>query len=467
MSDRPVIFWFRRDLRLADNEALSLTARSGPVIPVFIDAPHEQAWSPGAASRWWLHHSLEHLGRSLEKSGSRLILRRGGSVDNLVDLAVETSAKGVFWNRLYEPVIRERDDRAEQALRQRGIEVTTGNGSLLVEPWNLATRSGSPFRVFTPFWRALQAQLEPSPTLRKPALRAPAPWPDSLMLRDLDLLPRPNWAQGLADTWSPGEEGAAHRLSAFDSAQVSCYDDRRDVPGAEATSRLSPHLAFGELSPRQVLSAASRCGDEAAAEPWLRQIGWREFAHHLLYHFPHTVDEPMRPEFSRFPWQCSRSDLRAWQQSKTGYPLVDAGMRQLWQAGWMHNRVRMVVASFLVKHLLLPWQQGARWFWDTLVDADLANNTLGWQWTAGCGADAAPYFRIFNPTRQAERFDPEGEYVRTWVPELRGVSDERIHNPHEIDGGASTGHLPGYSAPLVEHSSARRRALAAWEAMKA
>ena len=462
------IFWFRRDLRLTDNPALHSAAEAGEVIPVYIHAPDEEPLPPGAASRWWMHHSLAQLGRSLEQLRSRLVLRAGDSVAILNEIADETGARAVFWNRRCEPRVRERDEEVERALSERGVEVTTANGSSLISPWELSTKAGTPFRVFTPFWRAMQDRCEvdePRPVL---ALRSPKSWPASQGLASLDLLPRVNWTEGLAQSWTPGEQGAAKRMSAFQSA-VCAYEEDRDLPSVEATSLLSPHLAFGEIGPRQLWRTASSGRDGKAAELWLRQLGWREFAHYLLYHFPHTVSTPMRPEFGHFPWRSCRSDLLKWQRGQTGYPLVDAGMRQLWHTGWMHSRVRMVVASFLVKHLLLPWQQGASWFWDTLVDADLASNTLGWQWSAGCGADAAPYFRIFNPTSQGEKFDAAGDYVRRWVPELRGVPDRWIHRPW----GAPAPGLPSvgqpanaYPGPIVGHQFARRRALDALESLK-
>lgn len=435
MPTGATIVWFRLDLRLTDNPALEAARlRGGPIIPVFIWAPEEEhPWSPGAASRWWLHHSLAALDADLRARGSRLILRRGPSLQTLQALLRETGAEAVYWNRRYEPALIARDTQIKAALSAQSF-----NSALLVEPWEMKT-----YRVFTPFWRAVLAKgisvdrIPPAPR----NLPTPANWPKSLPLEELELLPKIDWAAGLRAAWQPGEAGAQEQLRRFVKAAVTRYTAERDRPDLPATSRLSPHLHFGEIGPRQVWAAVAPIAD-SSGWGFLRQLGWREFAHHLLYHFPHTTDQPMRPEFEQFPWQTDPERLRAWQRGRTGFPLVDAGMRELWTTGWMHNRVRMVVASFLVKDLLIPWQEGARWFWDTLVDADLANNTLGWQWTAGCGADAAPYFRVFNPASQAEKFDPHGEYVRRWVPE------------------AGT---PDYPLPIVDHDEARRRALQAFE----
>ncbi|HXK05327.1 MAG TPA: deoxyribodipyrimidine photo-lyase [Verrucomicrobiae bacterium] len=436
MSAKPALVWFRLDLRLADNDALHKALSSHPaVIPVFVWAPEEEApWAPGAASRWWLHYSLIALEEKLAKRGSTLILRRGPTEEAIRSLAAETGAEAIYWNRRYEPAVIARDAEIKRRLNESGLAAESLPGNLLWEPWNLRNSSGKPFQVFTAFWRACQAMpAPPSPGPAPDKLAPPARWPSTLQVSDLDLLPEIDWAAGLRETWQPGEKAAAAQLNAFLEAKVAAYPADRDRPDHRGTSRLSPHLHFGEISARQVWHYARRKSD--ASEPFLRQIAWREFAHHLLFHFPHTPKEPLRPEFRAFPWQFNAANLKAWTRGKTGYPLVDAGMRELWRTGWMHNRVRMVAASFLVKHLLIPWQEGAAWFWDTLVDADLANNTMGWQWVAGCGADAAPYFRIFNPALQAGKFDPQGEYIRRWAPESQ--------------------------PPIVGHTAARARALAA------
>jgi deoxyribodipyrimidine photo-lyase len=437
----PTLLWFRQDLRLADNPALAAAvARGGPVIPVYVWSPEEEgSAAPGAACRWWLHQSLKALDASLRPLGSRLIVRRGPARATLGALAAETGATAVLWNRRYEPAVSARDREVKASLAAAGLAVESFNSALLFEPWELATGSKTPFQVFTPFWRAcLSRPAAPAPLRAPAAIAAPVRWPETLPLSSLALEPAIDWTGGIAAAWTPGEAGAQAALRAFLRGAVEAYPVARDRPAEPGTSRLSPHLHHGELGPRQIRAALDPADPGAGA--YLRELGWREFAHHVLFHFPHTVDRPLRPAFAHFPWADAPAALRAWQRGRTGYPLVDAGMRELWATGWMHNRVRMVVASFLTKHLLLPWQEGARWFWDTLVDADQANNTLGWQWVAGSGADAAPYFRIFNPATQAEKFDPEGRYVRRWVPELG--SDR-------------------YPAPIVDHAWARSRALAA------
>ncbi len=439
------IVWFRQDLRLSDNPALSAALDAGqPVIPVYIWAPEEEgAWPPGAASKWWLAQSLADLSAALEARGSRLIIRRGPSDEVLSSLAAESGATGVFWNRRYEPAAVTRDRGVKSRLREQGLRAESFNGSLLFEPWTIQNQSGQPFRVFTPFWRAcLKKPVPPAQKKTPKQLPGPAVWPSSLSIPDLQLEPSIDWAAGFGAVWQPGESGAARQLDRFLGEALADYPVKRDRPDAVGTSRLSPHLHFGEISPGQVWRAicSARNGQANAADAYLRQLGWREFAHHVLFHFPDSPAVGLRPEFARFPWKTRPDWLRAWQRGNTGYPLVDAGMHELWTTGWMHNRVRMVAASFLVKHLLISWQEGAAWFWDTLVDADLANNTLGWQWVAGCGADAAPYFRIFNPTVQAAKFDPAGTYVRRWAPES--------------------------SRPIVDHDEARRRALAALASLK-
>jgi len=445
------LVWFRQDLRLSDNPALAAAvARGGPVIPVYVWAPEEEgAWPPGAASKWWLARSLASLREDLDRRGLRLVIRRGPSARALLDLARETGAGAVVWNRRYEPAAADRDRRAENELRSAGIQAAAFQGSLLFNPETLRNRSGQPFRVFTPFWRTCLASqpAAPSPDA-PPRMAAPPSWPASLDIADLDFEPKVDWAAGLRETWQPGEAGAARRIEQFLAAALADYAAARDLPATPGTSRLSPHLHFGEVSPGQVWRAVLALMPEspAACEAFLRQLVWREFAHHMLYHFPATPERSLRPEFEALPWRRDNAALRAWQRGRTGYPLVDAGMRELWRTGWMHNRVRMVAASFLTKHLLTDWREGARWFWDTLVDADLANNTFGWQWVAGSGADAAPYFRIFNPEAQASRFDPDGEYVRRWLPP-----------PPAAERPA---------APIVEHGYARCRALAAYERIR-
>ncbi|MBS0002741.1 MAG: deoxyribodipyrimidine photo-lyase [Thioalkalivibrio sp.] len=464
------LVWLRRDLRLSDQPALVAAAERGePVIPVFIHAPEEEApWEPGAASNWWLHHSLERLGATLENRGSRLILRKGASLDTLRALARETGADAVFWNRLYEPAVIRRDSDIKKALRKDGLTATSFNAALLHEPWQIATGAGSPYKVFSPFWKACRAQgIDSAPAVTPERLATPAQWPHSESLEAFGLLPRIHWDQRLAETWTPGEDGAMARLDGFIEATVRDYGETRERPDQEGTSRLSPHLHFGEISPRQIVRVLQEAGlglDAGGAEHFVREVGWREFGHHLLYHFPHTTDAPLNPRFEKFPWRESAEDLHAWQRGQTGIPIVDAAMRELWQTGWMHNRSRMVVASLLTKNLRMHWLHGARWFWDTLVDADLASNTLGWQWAGGSGADAAPYFRIFNPVRQGHRFDPEGAYVRQYVPELANLPTDAIHSPWEKRRDAPTPPAD-YPAPLVDLKQSREAALQAFKAL--
>ncbi len=478
---KTALVWFRRDLRLSDNPALSVALeRCQRVIPVYIQAPDEEApWQPGSASRWWLHHSLEALDRGLRALGSRLIVRQGASLENLTQLLAESGATHVYWNRLYEPAIIERDTQIKRTLRSQGLTRETFNAALLLEPWTIETGAGSPYRVFTPFWKACQSRLtecapQPFPSSLPPVSEDIA----SLPLEALTLLPSIAWDQGFYQAWQVGENAAQRRLNEFLETAVSDYPAARDRPDLPATSRLSPHLHFGEIGPRQILHAArtqmlarASPGNVSGGEAYLRQLGWREFAHHLLYHFPETTEAPLNVRFADFPWDRDyQSRLQAWQQGQTGYPIVDAGMRELWRTGWMHNRARMIVGSLLTKNLLIPWQEGARWFWDTLVDADLANNTLGWQWIAGCGADAAPYFRIFNPMRQAERFDPKGHYVRRWVPELAKLPDKYLQQPWEAPAAvlAASGVELGrtYPKPIVDFRSSRAGALQAYEQIK-
>jgi deoxyribodipyrimidine photo-lyase len=362
----------------------------------------------------------------------------------LRDLIRETNAQAVFWSRRYEPSFISRDTNIKEALSHEGLQVQSFNSALLFEPWEIKTNAGGPFQVFTPFWKACLHREEPAAPLPEPLdLAAPSVWPRSDKLESLDLLPNKDWVSGLKSSWVPGESEGRRRLSAFVESAIVNYHTRRDAMGESGVSRLSPHLHFGEVSPNQIWDLVSRRNASSPGlgpDTYLKELGWREFAHHLLFHFPQTVTHPLRAEFENFPWKRRPEAMKAWTRGRTGYPLVDAGMRELWHTGWMHNRVRMIAASFLVKDLLIDWREGAAWFWDTLVDADLASNTLGWQWTAGCGADAAPFFRIFNPILQEKKFDPEGVYVKRWLP-------ERVQGP--------------ITAPIVDHAQAREQALAA------
>lgn len=477
------IVWLRRDLRLADQPALHAAAtRHERVLPVYLYAPEEEApWSPGAASRWWLHHTLAALGESLAGLGSPLLIRRGPSLDGLRTLAKETGAAAVYWTRVYEPAAIARDKAVKEALRADGLIAESFNAALLFEPWELQTGGGDPYRVFSPFWRNAEARLDALPPPLPPpvALKPPAERPAGIAVEALALLPRIPWDGGFREHWQPGEAGALAALQRFAADPIRRYKEQRDLPAVPATSALSPHLHFGELSPRTALAAARDAAREAGpgwlanAEHFVRELGWREFSHHLLYHYPRTTDAPMYDKFAAFPWRDPAhyaADLAAWQRGRTGIPIVDAGMRQLWHTGWMHNRVRMIVASVLTKNLLIPWQEGALWFWDTLVDASLPQNSLGWQWSAGCGADAAPYFRIFNPVLQGEKFDGEGAYTRHWVPEVARLPDRFLHRPweapSEVRRAAGIGLDSVYATPVVDLAKSRDRALAAYEKIK-
>jgi deoxyribodipyrimidine photo-lyase len=478
----PVVVWFRKDLRLDDHPALERAverAGGGPIVPVFVWSPEEEgAWPLGGAQRWWLHHSLVWLRDRLAKAGVPLVVARGPSVSTLVELARSVGATAIVASRRYEPFV---DDGARaREFARSGIDLDLVDGHLLTVPESIRTGSGGSYTVYTPFSRNARASLRSAGGFERPRPPVVMPKHDldrlhrrSLAIDDLELLPTLDWAKAFPSMWTPGGEGAATRLKAFLAGPVATYADGRDRPAIDGTSALSPHLAFGELSIRRlwhaVGDAIKRRGDDerfvADAEKYRAELLWREFAYHVLVHHPHTDRAPLRPEYARFPWRTDRAALDAWRRGRTGYPLVDAGMRQLWTTGWMHNRVRMVVASFLVKHLLLPWQEGARWFWDTLVDADLANNSLGWQWAAGSGADAAPYFRIFNPVLQGEKFDADGTYVRRWVPELARLAQKFLHRPWDAPpavleaAGVRLGTT--YPRPIVEHTRARERALEA------
>ena len=393
----------------------------------------------------------------------------------LVALAKRAKAGAVFWNRRFEPAIARRDESIRKALAEEGIATAVENSSVLFAPERIANKSGKPFQVFTPMWRHYQTLEVPKPErVNLSAAKAPSRWPKSARLSSLNLLPRIAWDTGLGEFWgTPSRKRAMKRLGAFVRSGAAAYPERRDTPSDDGTTRLSPYLHSGQVGAREVWRKLAEASNHTQSFETgiMRQIIWREFAHHLLHHFPQTPLEPLRQEFALFPWADDANLLRRWQLGETGYPIVDAGMRQLWCTGWMHNRVRMIVGSLLVKHLLQHWVEGARWFWDTLVDADLANNTLGWQWVGGCGADAAPYFRIFNPIAQGEKFDPNGSYVKKYVPELKNLPSKFVQRPWELGDLelAGMGIVLGkdYPEPLVEHSKGRERALAAFQKLKA
>lgn len=478
MSDSPILVWLRNDLRLGDNPALAEAAATGrPVVPIFVERKGAAAGAreAGAASKWWLHHSLADLEKNLAAQGSRLSLLRGEALTCLRTAIRETGATSVFWNRRYTPLAIAADSEVKTSLVAEGIEVKSFQASLLWEPWRVTNKQGKPYRVFTPFWNAVRRDHPLDEPLAKPRkLREPTRWPASSGLDVYQLLPRIPWTDGMAAQWTMGEKAAWDRLTQFRDQSIQAYPEQRNVPANAGTSALSPHLAFGEISPRQAWTllhkiwATEEGSRSAAAEAWLRQLAWREFSHHLLYNFPHTANAPLRDEYAELFKQPKPEQLEAWQRGRTGFPIVDAGMRELWTTGWMHNRVRMIVASFLTKDLLAPWQSGEAWFWDTLVDADQANNVMGWQWTAGCGADASPFFRIFNPISQGEKFDPDGSYVRRWVPELSRLSAKSIHQPWSASDAelAAAGVELGqnYPEPLLDHGEARLRALQAYKA---
>ncbi len=475
MNDKPLaIMWFRQDLRVADNPALCAACDSNlPVVPIYIlDDCNAGQHAMGAASRWWLHQSLSSLAGELD---GKLQFFCGDARETLAKLCENLNVTDIFWNRCYEPWRRQRDTEIEEALEEAGINVVTSNGSLLFEPPAVTKVDDTPYKVFTPFYRAsyLDQTAPPREPLRRSLPDSFAEAPHSRDLEALDLMPDQPWYQSIAASWTPGEAAAHERLDAFLEDGIDGYRDGRDRPDLDSVSRLSPRLHFGELSPNQVWHAAGQRSSVARLEKdvdhFRRELGWREFSYSLLYHWPDLPVANLQSKFDRFPWRKSSKDLARWQQGVTGYPMVDAGMRELWHTGYMHNRVRMIVGSFLVKNLLLHWHHGEAWFWDTLVDADLANNSASWQWIAGCGADAAPFFRIFNAVTQGRKFDPDGSYVRRYVPELAKLPTNTIHAPWEAPAdvlktaGVSLG--DNYPAPIVDLKASRERALAAFKSL--
>ena len=478
-KDGPTIVWFRNDLRLADNPALhAAVERGAPILAIFVLETDNGLRPLGAASRWWLHHSLLRLGEALKKAGAELHIYEGEAGTILPKLAEESNAGALFFNRRYGKSGRDLDNTIIKAVEQDGATVKTFNGRLLNDPWDVATKSGGPYGVYTPYWKSIKAKGLPTETLPKLGKLEGAKTPDSPKSATLDglkLLPtKPDWAEGWDETWTPGEAGAARRLADFLKQGLEGYKVERNTLASRGTSHLSPHLRFGEISPRQIVAAVKeaatkKTGDDA--ESFLSEVAWREFDYHNLYHHPDVAEKNLRDKYDALRWEIpKKAALDAWKTGQTGFPVVDAGMRELWQTGYMHNRVRMITASFLIKDLLYDWRIGEKWFWDCLCDADPANNTMNWQWVAGSGADASPFFRVFNPVTQGERYDSEGEYIRRWVPELGKLDNKAIHAPWEADAAtlkkANVVLGENYPRPILDHKAARERALAALQTIK-
>lgn len=476
-SKTPIIIWFRRDLRLTDNPALATAAATKrPLICLYIREAEPVFRAAGGASDWWLDKSLRALQVDIEQRGGQLTLRTGDAASILNDLIAETGANTVLWNRRYDKAERDYDAALKTGLTHQGIQVESFNAALLNEPWVHQTGSGGYYKVFSPYWRAIKASYTP-PKAHTPPDNLVGPNLESEPLDDWGLHPKnPDWSAAFSQTWQPGEAGAAKRLETFFEHGLANYGEDRNRPDLpHSTSGLSPHLAFGEIGPAQIWRAtkARETAGQAPskqAEKFLSEVAWREFSYVLLFHNPDLASQNYKPDFDLMPWEDNPDALKAWQIGQTGYPIVDAGMRELWQTGWMHNRVRMIAASFLTKHLMIHWREGEAWFWDTLVDADPANNAASWQWVAGSGADAAPYFRIFNPISQGEKFDPNGDYVRRWCPELKDLPNKYLFSPWAADeatleeAGVKLGQT--YPNPLVDHKAGRERALGAYETLK-
>ena len=474
---KPAIVWFRRDLRIHDNQALIEACESGkPAIFLYIlDETADEPRPMGAAQRWWLHHSLASLSADLRKIGGTLLLRSGKTANAIENILQETGSDWVLWNRRYDPAGIAADTDLKNSLNGRGVRAVSYAGQLLHEPTQVRTLAGGPFKVYTPFWKAFSGFPEPRPPFEAPkalnGYRGPLA---SDNLDDWKLLPtEPDWAGGMREEWTPGEAGAHRRLTDFLETSIENYADGRNVPGVQSTSKLSPHLALGEVTPFQIWDATRRLAQGIPprdVEVFRKEVVWREFAHHLLFQFPKLATENFNGSFDAFPWRSRPDLLGAWKRGQTGYPIVDAGMRQLWQTGWMHIRVRMIAASFLIKDLMTDWRVGEQWFWDTLVDACPANNPASWQWVAGSGADAAPYYRVFNPVLQGEKFDANGDYVRQFVPEIANLPNAFVHRPwaapaHELErAGVVLGAT--YPNPVVDHGQARDHALAAYKALR-
>ncbi len=470
MKESMAIHWFRQDLRLADNPALTKAAEYGNVLPIYIlDDENAQEYAMGGASRWWLNQSLSALNASL---GGKLSIYKGNPLEVIADIMDRFDVKALYWNRCYEPWRIDRDAKIKDYFKIRDMEVQSCNGSLLWEPWDIKKNDHTPYKVFTPFYNKGCLQAEPP---RKPLL-APqnvAYLRDelkSMRIDQLNLLGRRDWYKKMSPHWPMGEKGAHDRLEQFLFEGLSHYKEGRNFPAKPYVSRLSPYLHFGEVSPNQLWQTVQSVGQDTQSDHFCKELGWREFSYSQLYYHPELPRKNLQAKFDAFPWSQNESALVAWQRGQTGVPMVDAGMRELWQTGYMHNRVRMIVGSFLVKNLRLHWTHGERWFWDTLVDADLANNSASWQWIAGCGADAAPYFRIFNPVTQGQKFDPKGAYVRNFIPELSKLEDKYLFSPWEAPEHVleNSGVILGvtYPNPIVDLKKSRAHALKAFQSVK-
>ncbi|PIE96185.1 cryptochrome/photolyase family protein [Bacillus fungorum] len=469
-----IIVMFQKDFRLYDNPALFEASQSGEVLPVYIQ---DEAFSMGEASKWWLHHAILDIQKQLEALGSTLIIRKGNTQEEILSLIEQLGITGVYWNICYDPGRLKDNQKMKTILEDKNIICKEFNSHLLLEPWIIKKKDNTEYKVFTPFYNAFQKQVIPKPTSKVQSIKGVNSLPVSLPVSELRLLPTIPWTSHMESIWEPTEEGAYKTFKKFFSSKLAFYSEGRDFPNQNVHSMLAPYLSFGQISVKLMYHYLINKGIERKCSffekqvnSFIRQLIWREFSYYLLYHYPFTVYKPLNKSFENFPWDNKEELLRVWQKGETGYPFIDAGMRELWHTGFMHNRTRMAVASFLVKHLLIPWQEGAKWFMDTLLDADIANNTMGWQWVAGSGADASPYFRIFNPITQGEKFDKNGEYIRNWVPELRDIPNKYIHKPWEAPehvlqkANIKLGNT--YPFPIVDHKAARERALCAYKSMK-
>ena len=471
------VIWLRKDLRIHDHAGFAKAiANNYEIIPVFIWDEAEHQWQEGAASQWWLYHALADLQEQIKNLGGKVYIHQpeeGQSVaDYLQALVKAYDAEVIYWGRRYEPEIVKRDTTLKQDLLNQEFEVKSFNTHLIYEPHTIRNKSGKHFKVFTPFWKhCLTLEVGQLIQVSKEQWKK-VNWhltSAKLSIDDLGLLPKISWDEGFYDHWKPQRNEGLKRLKEMVSTKYKTYNVERDLPAIDGTSQLSPYLQWGQISAHEIYHAFSKNYNDTIETGYLRQLFWREFSYHLMFNEPHTPNKALRSEYEQFPWERNEEFLNAWKKGQTGFPIVDAGMRQLWQTGWMHNRVRMIVGSLLVKHMLQDWREGASWFWDTLVDGDLANNTMGWQWIGGCGADASPYFRIFNPIIQGEKFDPKGAYVKKYCPELKDVPEAYIHKPWqmpeiELVAGVTIGKT--YPRPVISHLDGRQKALDAYAKFK-